>query len=151
MGYSYRATELEGALGLGQMKRWRQIVGARKKHAKQLTKGLSPLSQWLQLPSKRANADHVFMMYGIIVKDGVDRDDLIFYLERKGIETRYLLPITNQPVYKKVWGEIEDNYPNAKLINQRGFYMGCHPDLTREDIDYVVSTFKQYFKKRFKK
>jgi len=145
IGYSYRATELEGALGLGQMHNWRQNIAARKRNAKALTRKLKKLSRFLQLPQKRKNADHVFMMYPIVVKEGVNRDDLVLYLEKNGIETRYLLPLTNQPVYKKLWGPIEDNYPVAKHLNNNAFYIASHPDLQKEDINYIEQVFTEYF------
>lgn len=144
-GYSYRATELESALGLGQMRRWRQIIQARKRNAHQLTRKLKIFSNYLQLPKKRAEAEHVFMMYPIIVKEGVDRDDLVLYLEKNGIETRFLLPLTNQPVYQKMWGHIEDDYPVAKHLNRNGFYIASHPDLSHKDINYIEKIFTRYF------
>lgn len=145
LGYSYRATELESALGLGQMRRWRQIIASRKRNARALTRDLKQFPRYLQLPVKRPGADHVFMMYPIVVKRGIDRDELVLYLERKGIETRYLLPLTNQPVYEKMWGYIEDDYPVAKHLNRNGFYIGCHPDLTADDTDYLSEVFSRYF------
>lgn len=144
-GYSYRATELESALGLGQMRRWRQIIAARKRNARLLTGGLKRFKQYLQLPKKRKEAEHVYMMYPLVVKEGVDRDDLVLFLEKNGIETRYLLPLTNQHVYEKMWGKIEDKYPVAKNINHHGFYIGCHQELTKDHIDYIIDVFRRYF------
>jgi dTDP-4-amino-4,6-dideoxygalactose transaminase len=37
-------------------------------------------------------------------------------------------------------------YPVAKRINERGFYIGCHDGLTRDDLDYVLESFEEYFK-----
>lgn len=147
-GYSYRATELEAALGLGQMKRYRQLIRKRKSIAKRLSKGLKSFEKYLQLPTVRKDHEHIFMMYPIVVKEGVDRDDLILYLEKKGVETRSLLPLTNQPVYVGMWGSIEDKYPVAKHLNNNAFYIGSHPYLTNEDVDYVIQTFEDYFKQR---
>jgi dTDP-4-amino-4,6-dideoxygalactose transaminase len=145
IGYSYRATELESALGLGQMRRWREIISKRKRNSRLLSKKLKKFSKHLQLPKKRKQADHLFMMYPIVVKLGVDRDELVLYLEKNGIETRYLLPLTNQPVYERMWGHIEDNYPVAKEINRRGFYIGCHPEINEEDIEYIGEVFSRFF------
>jgi len=85
------------------------------------------------------------MMYPIVVKAGVDRDELILFLEKNGIETRYLLPLTNQPVYERMWGHIEDDYPVAKHLNQNGFYIGCHPEITKDDVEYIGKVFGRYF------
>jgi dTDP-4-amino-4,6-dideoxygalactose transaminase len=147
VGYSYRATELESALGLGQMHRWRQLIAKRKRNARALTRGLKQFSSYLQLPRKRAEADHVFMMYPMVVGEGVDRDELVLFLEKNGIETRYLLPLTNQPVYERMWGRIDGEYPVAKSLNQNGFYIGCHPDITQKDIEYIVGKFGEFFRK----
>jgi dTDP-4-amino-4,6-dideoxygalactose transaminase len=83
-----------------------------------------------------------------VVRDGVDRDELILHLEKNGIETRYLLPLTNQPVYERLWGHIEDDYPIAKMLNRNGFYIGCHPEISLEDIDYIFETFSGFFSRR---
>lgn len=144
-GYSYRATELEAALGLGQMRRYRTVIKKRKHNAKAITKGLQKLVKFLQLPTQRKGHEHIFMMYPIVVKEGVDRDDLILYLEKHGVETRALLPLTNQPVYIKRWGSIEDFYPVAKHLNRNAFYIACHPELTSSDIAYIHRIFYQYF------
>lgn len=146
VGYSYRATELEAAIGLAQLERWRDLVAVRQARAACLSAQLAPLREHLQLPAIRPRTDHVFMMYPIVVRHGGRvRDQLIAHLEERGIETRYMLPLTNQPVYRRLFGEIEDEHPVAKRINRRGFYIGCHPGMTDADIEYVVSAFHEFF------
>ncbi len=73
------------------------------------------------------------------------RDELIRYLEDHSIETRYLLPLINQPIYRKIFGNIDEYYPVAARLNKTAFYIGCHPDLTDENIDYVTDCFQQFF------
>jgi dTDP-4-amino-4,6-dideoxygalactose transaminase len=48
-----------------------------------------------------------------------------------------MLPITNQPIYHDILNVREEEYPNAKIINDYGFYVGCHQDLSVEDMEYV--------------
>ncbi len=75
-----------------------------------------------------------------------NRDDLAQLLERRGIETRPLLPLTNQPYLKALLGQdVEDRYPNAKRINAEGIYVGVHQHLTDEDMDYMISAFHEAF------
>ena len=87
------------------------------------------------------------MMYPILVKKNApfSREDLIFFLEAEGIETRNLMPLLSQPIYKKLFGNIEDNYPVAKWIDHSGFYVGCHQELTNSDMKYVTGTFDRFF------
>jgi dTDP-4-amino-4,6-dideoxygalactose transaminase len=71
---------------------------------------------------------------------------LLNFLEQNNIETRDMLPLTNQPIYKKLFGEdLEERYPVAKWINHNGFYMGCHNEMTQKELDYVVAKFEEFF------
>ena len=147
-GYSSRATELEGAIGLAQIERWKEIIGGHQKNAAYLTNKLKAFSEYFQLPTVRPWTTHAFMMYPLVIKTPkkVNREGLIIFLEKNMIETRYLLPLLNQPVYTRLWGNLEKQYPVAKNINNNGFYIGCHQDLTRSDLDYVVKKFEEYLK-----
>lgn len=145
VGYSYRGTEMEGALGVGQLEIKDQILATRQKNAATLTAGLSDLEPKIQLPKIRPETEHAFMMYPIVVADDVDRDALVNYLEERQIETRPMLPLLNQPVYIELFGNLEDQYPVAKRINNQGLYIGCHQGLKSEEIDYMIKTFHQFF------
>ena len=148
VGYSYRATELEAALGYGQIKRYKSMIKKRKANATYLTNGLKSLSKYLQLPKIRPEAEHVFMFYPIVTKESIDRTDLINFLEENLIETRHLLPLLNQPVYKKIFGDIEHKFPVSKYLNSSAFYIGCHMGIRKKELDYIIKKFHEYFKKR---
>jgi dTDP-4-amino-4,6-dideoxygalactose transaminase len=80
------------------------------------------------------------MMYPLtLVDDRVPRAALIEHLETRGVETRYLLPLINQPIYRATFGDLDAEYPIAARLNERAFYVGCHPDMTDEDADHVVA------------
>ena len=138
VGYSYRATEFEGAIGLAQIERYKENIKARKENASYLYEGLKDLP--LGLPRERTGADHVYMFYPLIAED---RNGICQYLEEHGIETRYLLPLTNQPAYKDLFKE--DDYPVAKMLNEHAFYIASHPGLTKDDLDYIISTFRGFY------
>lgn len=132
MGYSYRVGELEGALGLGQLERIDEIMGARSHNAQTLIDALTPFEDKIQLPRHPENVEHTYMMFPILVRgnSGIDKEDFIRYLEKHNIETRPMLSLLNQPIYKKIFGDIEKQYPVAEYINHNGFYIGCHHGLT---------------------
>ncbi len=150
MGYSYRATEMEAALGVAQIEEINENLTKRKQNAAFLTAHLQPWKNCVQLPQTMLNTDHSFMMYPIVIKDvQVKRDELTLFLEENNIETRPMVPLSNQPFYKTIFGEdFEDRYPVAKYINQHGFYIGCHPQLTTVEIDYIVEKFAEFFKQK---
>jgi len=140
VGYSYRATEFEAAIGLAQLERWESALAARRERADRLTQRLRRHEELLQLPAVRPGTEHAFMMYPIVVRHPLRRDDLVHHLEARGIETRPLMPLLSQPAYLRMFGDLRPGYPVATAVEERGFYVGCHPDLSLDDIDYVCET-----------
>lgn len=147
VGYSYRITELEGALGVAEMMRKDEIVTKRKRVGHALTKALGGLGDYFQLPAEREPNEHIYMLYPIVIRDRrINRDDFLLYLETRGIETRLFFPLLTQPIYKKLFGSIERNYPVAKHLVKNGFIIGSHPYLSQKDIQYVRDAFDSYLK-----
>lgn len=145
MGHSFRATEFEAALGVAQMAKKDEVIRGRQANGKALSAGLKDLEEVLQLPSVYPGAEHMYMMYPIVVRKG-SKSGLVNWLEDNRIRTRDLLPVINQPIYTKLYGNLEADYPNAKWINESGFYIGCHQYLTPEDIAYVVDKIHEFYK-----
>jgi len=146
VGHSFRATEMEAAIGLGQIERMDEIVSRRADIAYKITKGLSNLSEFIQLPSIPDDRTHSFMLYGVVVKN-YSKKKLVRYLEDLNIETRDLLPIINQPIYKRIYGDLEVNFPVAKWINESGFYIGCHSQMKDEEVDFIIDAFQEFYQK----
>jgi dTDP-4-amino-4,6-dideoxygalactose transaminase len=147
VGHSFRATEMEAALGLAQLEEKAGIVKARVAVARRLSEGLREFSDRLQLPTCPADRDHTFMLYGLVLR-GEDKTRLVNFLEDRGVETRDLLPLLNQPVYRKMFGNLEPKYPVARALNRSGFYIGCHQYMTPDDADYAIEQFRAYFRGR---
>jgi dTDP-4-amino-4,6-dideoxygalactose transaminase len=68
---------------------------------------------------------------------------LVIHLERKGIETRYLLPLISQPIYSQL-GDLRAAHPRATEALERGFYIGCHQGLGLKEMDYVASQIERF-------
>lgn len=147
IGHSMRATELEAAIGVAQFEKRKENILARRRIAKFYTENLVNLQDFIQLPYIPKDREHNFMMYPIVLKKDNKRD-LVNFLEKNNIETREMVPLINQPIYKKIFGDIEEKYPVAKWINRSGFYIGCHPYLTKKEIKYIVDTIQKFFQKR---
>jgi perosamine synthetase len=146
LGHSFRSTELEAALGVAQLETREAYTARRRAVASGLTTLLSGLDRYLQLPAIRPETEHVFMFYPLVIRDpSIARADLIRHLEERGVETRYLLPLINQPVYRKRFGNLDDDYPVAAHLNRTAFYVGCHVDVTDEDVAYIGRTFHEFF------
>jgi perosamine synthetase len=149
MGYSFRATEMEAALGVAEIEEVGVNIKKRRENACYLLTNLKKWDHLLQLPKIMPDTEHSFMMFPIVVKGSlVKRDELTLFLEENNIETRPMVPLVNQPYKKALFGEdLEDRFPIAKYINQNGFYVGCQPDLTLKELKYVVEKFNEFFEK----
>ena len=145
-GYSYRVGEIEGALGLAQLERKDEIMGKRHENANYLISGLEKYEDMIQLPRHPDNIEHTYMMFPIVIKEGtgIKQKDFVLYLEKCNIETRPMLPLLNQPIYQKIFGDLEPQYPHAAYIDHNGFYVGCHHGLKQEELDYLIDCIGKY-------
>lgn len=149
LGQSFRATEMEAAVGVAQLEERHESMARRRQNVARLNAGFAELEEHLQLPHPRPDSEHSYMFYALaILNPKILRDDLILYLETNGIETRYLLPLINQPIYREIFGNLDEQFPVAAQLNKTAFYIGCHPDLTDGEIDFVIEHIKQFFKSR---
>ncbi len=146
VGHSFRCTEMEAALGLAQLERKDEIVARRKAVAARYTAGLADLQDYLQLPYAPPGCEHVYMIYPLVTRPGVSKVDLVNYLEGRGIETRDLLPLLGQPVYRKLWGDVLPRYSAAATLDRCGFYIGCHQAISDAAADHVVEAVHDFFK-----
>ncbi len=144
LGHSFRCTELEAAIGLAQLEEKDVIVTRRKALARYYIDRLADLDEHIQLPTQPPDCDHVFMLFPIVLRQGHKRG-LINFLEENGIETRDLLPLLNQPVYQRLFGDLEPHYPVARWLNRCGFYIGCHQHIDDSSAEYVIDKFHEYF------
>ncbi len=150
LGYSYRIGEFEGVIGLDQLENKDFIMGTREANARYLTENLQDTQDYLQLPYYPDYVTHSFMMYPIAIKKNAPftRRDLTQWLEKNNIETRPMMPLLNQPIYKKLFGDIEKDYPVAEWINRYGFYVGCHHGLQRAQLDKILNCIHDFLKGR---
>ena len=144
VGHSFRVTEMESALGLAQLADWETMIGKRRRNAAVLTEALKPFDNVLQPPAIRPDCEHSFMMYPLVLRQEAKRE-LVNFLEDNGVETRDMLPLTNQPVYRTQSAWTEADFPVARHINTSGFYIGCHQDLRPSELEYIVDCIGRYF------
>lgn len=143
VGHSFRLTELEAALGLAQLDDLPAIICKRQQNAAYLTEGLKPFEDRIQLPKVRPNTEHAFMMFPLVCLQPNTRDSLCQHLEKNGIGTRLMLPLIRQPVYNGLWEP--NDYPVASWIDERGFYIASHQNLTQSDLDFIIEKVGEFF------
>ena len=146
IGYSYRVGEIEGALGLAQLERKNEIMDKRHSNAEYLISNLEKYEDFIQQPRHPGNIEHTYMMFPVVVKEKLKagRNEIVLFLENNNIETRPMLPLLNQPVYKNLFGSIEKDYPVAEYIDNNGFYIGCHHGMDKEELDYIIDKISEF-------
>jgi perosamine synthetase len=137
VGFNYRMTSLQAAVGLAQVERLEEFVRSRRENAARYTARLRAIPG-LSLPVERPWGKNVYWMYGVVVEDafGLSRDELRRRLARRGIETRtFFIPIHVQPVYYEMFRG--QRFPVAEDLCRRGLYLPSGATLTAEEIAYV--------------
>lgn len=140
-GHSFRITELEAALALAQLTCWPDMIFRREANAAILDEALRETLEVTTPHIARGNT-HSYMMYPIIMNSG-DKWEMCAHLENNGVETREMLPITNQPIYRHLVREGE--FPVAELINENGFYVGCHQGLGKDAMYRIADLIKEFY------
>lgn len=138
IGYNYRLTNLQAAVGLAQMERIITRLAERRRVAEWYYHHFMPLGKYLQLPVERTWVRHSFWLYSVLLRDPVklERDKFMLALSEAGIETRPIFyPMHQLPSHREVNG----NYPVAESVARRGISLPTHSLLTEEDIQYIAS------------
>lgn len=142
VGYNYRMTNIQAAIGLAQLENVKWHMNMRKKIAKWYYKHLSSLSEYIELPIQKNWASHSYWMYSILLKDSVKirRDKFMELLTADGIETRPVFyPMHVMPPYlnKKL------KFPVAEGISQRAINIPSHALLKESNIMFISSCIKK--------
>ena len=143
VGFNYRMTNLQAAVGLGQVEQMDAFVEARRQHAFEYNRRLAGIPG-ITTPPEAEWAKNVYWMYGILVDKaefGMDRDALRQVLADQGIETRtFFIPMHCQPVY---WNTFKgQRYPVAERLCRDGFYLPSASSLMLDEIEYITETIR---------
>ena len=143
VGFNYRMTNLQAAIGLAQTEQLEAFVAARRAHAAQYSRLLKEIPG-IVTPPEATWARNVYWMYGILLDKefGLSRDELRARLARRGIETRtFFIPMHCQPVYFDQYRG--QRYPVAEDLCRRGLYLPSASSLTPDDIEVVVESIRE--------
>jgi len=139
LGFNYRMTNLQAAVGVAQMERIDEFINTRRKNA-QLLNHLLGQVPGLSLPPEACWAKNVYWMYSLLVDEGfgITRDQLIDCLKGQRIETRpFFYPLHLQPLYEhRFRGE---SYPVAEELSQKGINLPSGNELTETQIRYIAN------------
>lgn len=145
VGYNYRMTNMQAAIGLAQLERIDEFVEMRRKNAKLYNALLSDV-KGIRLPPEKEWAKNVFWMYSILVEPefGTSRDELIETLANKQIETRpFFVPMDQQPVFQDMGFFKDETFPIAAELSRKGLHLPSSSGLEEREINYICNTIKE--------
>jgi len=134
IGYNYRMTNLQAALGVAQLERIEEFIAVRLRNAHHYNQRLRDVPG-ITLPPCAEWATNVYWMYTILIEDcfGVSRDALMVYLRERGIETRPVFyPLHRLPMYNR-----GQSLPVAEEIARKGINLPSGSALTSAEVDTV--------------
>jgi perosamine synthetase len=138
VGYNYRMTNIQAAMGLAQMETIETALSERQTLARWYEAALAPLSNRIALPTQAVWAKQVHWMYTIFLRKGgeQDRDEVMRRLDELGIETRPVFyPMHLLPPYRE-----NAAYPVADNWAQRGINLPTHQCLSESDVGRIAES-----------
>lgn len=142
LGFNFRLTNLQAALGLAQLERMNEIVAQKRWMGKEYTRCLRDI-KGLQLPVEEPWARNVYWMYGVVLskEQGMDASQFAQRLREHDVDTRpFFLGMHEQPVFHKMGLFKEEHYPVAERIARQGLYLPSGLVLTEEQLRRVCDT-----------
>lgn len=146
LGFNYRMTDLQGAVGLAQLAKLNDFIDERAKWAAWYRDELSVLD-WLRCPKEPVNGRHAwqaFVTYVDPVKAPMPRNQIMDRLQKAGIATRpgtHAVHMLNY--YKERFGFDADSFPGAKDCDGNTMAIPLHNRMSSEDYEYVVAKLKE--------
>lgn len=134
VGYNYRMTNMQAAVGRGQMKRISGIVKAKRRIAKQYSRRLRKV-EGIILPPEQPWARSVYWLYSVVLDRsfGLGSKELAQRLSLEGIDTRgFFVPMHLLPMYAT-----RRKFPVSEFISHNGLSLPSSPGLTEQDIDFI--------------
>lgn len=141
LGYNYRMSDIQAALGLSQLSRLEQITEVRNALAQQYRKRLDGLPLGFQSvsPGNRSSY-HLFVVRLLNSAGRKDHRDVFHELRESGIGVNlHYMPVHLQPYYRKL-GFAPGMYPESELHGRSALTMPLYTDLTTESMDKVVQS-----------
>lgn len=152
-GYNLKATDMQAAIGCAQLQKLPSFIESRKRNWELLRKGLSDLSDLFILPEATTDSDPSWFGFMLTVREkaGFTRDEMVAYLESKGIQTRMLFAgnLIKHPCFDEMRksGEgyrVRGNLENTDRIMRDTFWVGIYPGMTDEKLSFMIKTIKDF-------
>ena len=144
IGWNYRMTNLQAAIGCGQLKNISWIIRRKRQIGKRYISILKKCNKIYIQPYKLSYSKNIFWVFGILLKKNVNisRDQVTKKLLKHSIQTRnFFYPMHKQKIFKKMrLFPKKQKFPNSDYLSKKGFYLPSGIGITNVEIDFVAKT-----------
>ena len=148
-GYNLKVTDMQAAIGVAQLKKFPAFVKRRQHNFAKLLAGLQSIADKFILPEPCPNSKPSWFGFLLTCREGIDREQVLRYLEKQGVQTRMLFAgnIIKHPCFDelrqdktayRVVGELN----NTDRIMRDTFWIGVYPGMTDKKLDYMIDVIK---------
>jgi len=142
VGYNYRMTNIEAAIGLAQLENVEKFLAKRRLIAKWYNANLKDISGII-LPTEKNYAAHSYWMYSILIEKecGKSRDETMNILAKSGVETRpFFCPMHTMPVYED---KASQRLRTAESIAAKGINLPTFYELEEDDVEFISGVLRK--------
>jgi CDP-6-deoxy-D-xylo-4-hexulose-3-dehydrase len=147
IGYNLKATDMQAAVGVAQLKKLTGFIAARRANFAKLHAALSDLDDIFILPEATAGSDPSWFGFPLAVRADapMSRNHVVRFLESKNIATRLLFGgnLLRQPAYRDISRRVIGDLKNTDFVMNNVFWIGLYPGISQSMIDYMAETFHQ--------
>ncbi|MGE5110865.1 MAG: lipopolysaccharide biosynthesis protein RfbH [Acidobacteriaceae bacterium] len=147
IGYNLKATDMQAAIGVAQLKKLPGFIEARKRNFATVREALSNAREHFILPEATANSDPSWFGFPMLVRDGAPFSlrNVVEFLASKKVQSRQLFAgnLVRQPAYKNVTFRVVGDLKNSDRVMNQAFWVGVYPGLAPQMLDYMVATIRE--------
>ncbi len=145
LGYNFRITDIQCALGISQMNKLEEFLHERRLLARKYDQAFNNIN-WLQTPpTPLPGSSHAYHLYPLLQAKEVNRTELFTYLREHniGVQVHYI-PVHLQPYYRRHFGYKPGDFPKAENFYAGEISLPLYPGLTSEQQEYVINMVVGY-------
>jgi CDP-6-deoxy-D-xylo-4-hexulose-3-dehydrase len=152
IGYNLKATDMQAAVGVAQLKKLPDFLKKRKENFNVLLSSLKEHDDVFIMPKKYQKAEISPFGFPLSVRKEAHftKNDIVERLESRGIQTRMLFGgnLVRQPAYIGREQERIGKLENSDFVMSNTFWIGVYPGLTKQMLDYVIDVFNSFIKEK---
>ena len=155
IGYNLKPLEIQGAIGLQQLRKLPDFESARRKNFNLLSEIFAPYEQYFHLPVPTPKADPCWFSYLLTVREDspFTKQDIVNHLENNRIQTRSYFGgnILYHPGYEHLrgdYGNLREQFPVAHMVTANSFFVGTFIGITEEKMAYIKGVVDKFFEER---